>query len=168
MLKPKQKMFLHIYKDAADLSDARYREILSECSGCRSAADRKFGQPGFERAMAALETILFTRVADGLVDDPLGNSKWIRSDFYWRKRLPEKDFINTRQAKKIQVLWDSLQEHLPWDKRNVDYLSRIIRKATGKRDVGYSGLKTQEAAFLINALRDRLSYAIKQAEKVPF
>ena len=162
MLHNRQKFYLHHYARLAQINEPTYRNILREKASCSSAADRSFGQAGFEQAMAALETVLFTRVRAGEIANPLGSDKWIHSEFYWRRRLPRSGVINTRQAWQIEKLWAGLCPYLPHDKRNMDYLGGIIRKATGKRDAGYAALTFNEAALLIDALKDRLAHAIKQ------
>jgi hypothetical protein len=176
MIQLRQKALLHIYAAAADLPAPVYRDILRRAAGVSSAADRSLSQGGFERAMAALETVLFQRVAAGEVDNPVGRCRYIQSQTYWRAKLPREGLINSRQAYRIQDLWTRLQEFLPEADRNLGYLAGIIRKATGKPDPGYTCLTCAEADCLINALRDRLAHAISHqpsaishsSEEVPF
>lgn len=172
-------MLLHVYADAAGLSDPTYRDHLRHAAGVSSASDRTLSQQGFEAAMAALETVLFMRVHAGEVSSPIGRSRYITSEFHWRTRLPRVGYINSRQAYRIQELWTRLQEYLPAEQRNLVYLAGIIRKATGKPDPGYTCLSSGEADALINALKDRLSHSIRsgvserersqpEEEEVPF
>jgi hypothetical protein len=171
MIQNKQKMLLHIYADAAGLSDPAYRDHLRHAAGVSSASDRALTQSGYERAMAALETVLFMRVHAGEVANPIGHSRYITSEFYWRTKLPRVGFINSRQAYRIQELWNRLQEYLPPEHRTLIYLGGIIRKATGKPDPGYTCLTAAEADSLIDALKDRLAHALKpvvEEEVVPF
>jgi hypothetical protein len=161
MISKAQKMLLHIYADAAGLSDPTYRDHLRHAAGVSSSADRTLSQQGFEAAMAALETVLFMRVHAGEVANPLGRSRYITSESYWRGKLPRVGYINTRQAYRIQELWQRLQEYLPPEHRNLVYLGGIIRKATGKVDPGYTCLSSGEADHLIDALKDRLAHAIR-------
>jgi hypothetical protein len=165
MLSKQQKMLLHIYKDAAGISDPVYRDILRASSGCASAADRNFPQGGFEHAMARLETILFSRVSGGEIANPLGRNRYILAEHHWRGRIPRRNFINSRQARLIEQLWFMLQDHLPVEQRHLPYLGGIIHQATGKRDIGYTALTSQEAGFVIDALKDRLSHALAQKEE---
>lgn len=172
MIRNSQKKRIHIYKAAAALSDSDYRSILVGSASVASAADPDMNQSGFERAMAAIETRLFQRVHAGEVPDPIGNSRWIFEEFYWRKKLPGRGVINSRQGHKIDELWNRLKEYLPEEKRTIAYLGGILYQSTGRRDVGYYALKNHEAAFLIDALKDRLAHAIKQPcyeeELIPF
>lgn len=161
MISKSQKMLLHIYADAAGLSDPAYRDHLRHAAGVSSASDRTLSQQGFEAAMAALETVLFMRVHAGEVSSPIGRSRYITSEFHWRTRLPRVGYINSRQAYKIQELWTRLQQFLAPDQRTLVYLAGIIRKATGKPDPGYTCLTAAEADSLINALKDRLAHAVR-------
>ena len=162
MLNNKQKMFLHIYADAASLSDPAYRDILKTHAGVCSSADRMFSQAGFDGAMSALETVLFDRVHAGVVPDPRGQVRYISSEFYWRTRNPGVGRINSRQAHKINQLWNQLCEWIPADQHAVVYFAGIVHRATGKQDIGLSALSSSEADSVINALKDRLSYAIRK------
>ncbi len=161
-LQRRQKFIIHHYARAAGLPEAMYRRMLRVHAGVGSAADPYFSQQGFDRLMAAFETVLFQKVDRGQVEDPRGNDRWIHNEFYWRNRLPQPGFINTRQAHRIRILWKQLQDYLPPEKRSVAYLARIIHKATGKANVGYQALKFWEAEYLIDALTDRLSYAARK------
>lgn len=162
MIQNKQKMLLHIYAGAAGLEDPVYRDILLHRAGVSSASDRAMTQSGFEQAMAALETVLFLRVHAREVRNPIGNSRYILSEFYWRRRLPREGLISRRQAYKIEELWVLLQRYLPDEDRNLVYLGGIVRKATGKTDPGYTCLTSREAECLIDALKDRLAHALKR------
>ncbi len=167
MIRDTQKALPHIYAGAAGLSDPAYRDQLRHAAGVASVADRSLTQAGWERIMAALETVLFLRVHAGEVADPIGHSRYILSEFYWRRKLPREGRINSRQAYKIQDLWTRLQAYLPEDQRTLAYLAGIIRKATGKPDPGYTCLTGNEADALINALKDRLSHALRSSSSVP-
>jgi hypothetical protein len=160
-----QKALIHIYKAAANLPDHQYRQILAECSGCRSAGDERMSQAGWEKAMASLEAVLFDRVARGLVPNPIGRNRWIRSDSYWRNRLPKGGKINTRQHHSIRELWDQLTGYLPIECRTTAYFTGIVQQATNKGDLGVTALTGHEAGLVIDALKDRLSYAIRSAKE---
>ena len=165
MINPRQKMLLHIYKDAADLSDPTYRNILREAAGVSSAAEPAFNQAGFERAMSLLETSLFIAVHAGRVPNPIGLSRHIRREFYWRKRLPGAGMITTRQAHAIRQKWNRLCEFLPDEKCTPQYFHGIVEKAIDRVEINLSGLTGKEAGFIIDALDDRLSYAVMHAEE---
>jgi len=160
MLNRRQKFLLHHYARAAQIPEPIYRSTLRHTAGCSSAADPDFSQSGFERAMAALETSLFQRADLGRCPDPLGADRYITREYYWRNRLPRSGCINSRQAHRMRELWTRLQNYLPDEHRNLDYLGRIIRKATGRTEVGLTALTAPQAAALIDALTDRLSFAI--------
>ena len=172
MIQKQQKALLHIYKHAADLSEPAYRSVVSHASGglCNSAADRDFSQQHFERAMAELETLLFSRVHTGVVDNPIGRNKYIHKEFHWRNKLPEYGKINSRQFRKINELWEKICPYLSADQRNPRYFAGIVYHATSKRDLIISALTFNEASMVIDALRDRLSYAIRKPkhDEVPF
>lgn len=157
MINRKQKALVHIYAETASLSDPEYRLILDRESGCLSVADPKFSQRDFDLVMAALEAELFARVRKKSVPSPLGCSKWVRDEYHWRRRLGPKGAITTRQAHKIEVLWAALQRSLPEEKRSIQYLSGMLRKATGKQQIGIDPLTAREADRLIDALRDSLT-----------
>jgi hypothetical protein len=159
MLNNQQKYLIHEYKRAADLCDAEYRLLLDRNAGCTSSAATSFGQREFDLVMAAMETVLFLRVDAGQVPNPIGKSRRIQSAFYWRKRLTPSGMISRRQANRIENLWHELQCHLLPSQRELPYLAGIIQNSTGKTGIGYSALTAQEAAHLIDALTDRLSYA---------
>lgn len=172
MIKNQQKALLHIYAKAAALSESAYRCAISHASGgaCSSAADRAFSQDNFELAMAQLETLLFTRVHEGIVDNPIGKNRYIQKEFYWRNKLPEYGKINSRQFRLLNELWSKLSTYLPESERTSVYFAGIVHKATGKRDIGLTALSFNEAGMVIDALKDRLSYAIRQPQhdEVPF
>lgn len=165
MLQKSQKIIIHEYSRAARLSDPAYRDILHARAGVGSAADKDFSQSGFDQVMAALETVLFERVERGDVPDPLGHSRYIRSERYWRDRLDTHGRINSRQYQRIRQLWDQLCKWLPDDKCNTGYLAGIVCHATRKPDIGVTALTSGQAWCVIEALKDRLAYAIKAANK---
>lgn len=163
MLKPREKMVIHIYKDAARLPDPDYRRILAGNSGCTSAADRRFTQEGFEKVMAALETTLFARVRAGEIPNPIGQNRWIRSETYWRDKLPGYGKVNSRQIRKINELWATLCRFIDPERRTPAYFAGIVEHATGKPDVGFTALSDYQAGNVIDALNDRIKSAIRAA-----
>jgi hypothetical protein len=178
MLKSPQKMLLHIYADAARLDDPTYRSYLREHAGVSSAADRGFSQHGFDCAMAALETVLFERVHRGMVTNPQGKSHYIHTETHWRDKLPRHGHINTRQVNKINELWTRLQEYLLPEQCTQEYFEGIIHQST-HREIELYSLGAHQAGYVIDALKDRLYWALKQSavcnlkseiplEEVPF
>lgn len=160
-----QRIWIQIYRREAVLADAEYRQLLKVASGCRSSLDADWTQPAFDRVMAALETRLFTRVAIGDIPSPIGRSRHIRSEYYWRRKLPRDGEINSRQVKLINDLWTQLAPHLPEHERAPGYFAGIVSKATGRTDVGLSRLSSADAWHVIEALKDRLT---RVTSEVPF
>lgn len=154
-----QIIIMQIYRRAANLTIADYRDILRRHSGCVSSRDNAWTQTAFEETMAAVETVLWSRVDSGSVPDPRGHIRQIRDEFYWRKRRSQPGMINSRQYHLIQRLWSDLVQLLPPDQRSTRYCAAIVSRATGKRDIGVTALTSSEAAAVIDALRDRLNYA---------
>lgn len=155
-----QKGLLHIYKAAAEISDVAYRNILAEHAGVKSSADPDMTQSGFERVMAALEALLFLRVANGEVENPLGGRyAKIQSEDYWRKKLPRAGMINSRQRHRIDELWRELKESLPPEAATSDYLYGIVRRAAARDNAYPLNLTAAEAVFVIDALQDCLTRA---------
>lgn len=167
MINNKQKALAHIYADAAGLRDHEYRALLKGSAGVTSCADPKMTQSGFEHLMAALESTLFDRVEQGIARDPRGQNRYIISATYWRKKLPRDGMINSRQDRMIRDLWAKLIRYLPEDQRTTAYLAGIAAKATARADVGRSPLSNREAGLVINALKDRFAWEVRDAnEKV--
>jgi hypothetical protein len=155
----REKALIHIYKAAAAIEDQDYRELLREATGCTSAADGRLNQGDFESAMATLETRLVWAIDQGLVPRPAAGK--IKAMDYWRRRQPvAHGAVTGRQLRLISHQVAELQRLVTvgnWD----TYLIGVIKKATG-RAVPVLDLKVQEAGKLIDALKDRLSYARPQ------
>ena len=170
MIHNRQKMLIHIYKEAAELTEAYYRELLVRHAGYRSAAAKSFPQHGFDLVMAALETVLFDRVDQGIVPDPIGSNRHIRSRDYWRGRLVQTGMINTRQLHQITALWNQLAPMIGFADPNapnaMHYIMRIVCRSIGREIVGLESLSLSEASNLIDALKDRLSYAYLQESAI--
>jgi hypothetical protein len=163
MIGQRQKFLMHHYPRVAGLSQATYHRVLLSCAGVRSAADRAMSQDGFERCMAAFETMLAERVAQGQVPSPVGRDRWILSLFYWRRKVPADGCANSRQVYRIRQMWDLLSDSLPHSHRTHDYLHRIITRCIGQsapKDL--CALSTAQAGWVMDALADRLAYAYKE------
>ena len=161
MITKREKALVHIYADAAGLADAEYRTLLEQKTGKRSCADPDFTHANCDAILATLEAVLWDRVDRGEIDDPRGRVKYIKDTHYFRRRIPGAGYITTRQRYHIEELWQDLQQFLPEDQRTTAYITGIIRKATGRQDLGTAPLKQSEAAHVIDALQDRLRYAIR-------
>ena len=153
-----QKMLLHIYKDAANLDEQKYRQILRDKAGVGSAADRRFGQCQFDVVMAELERVLFERVSSALVAAP--TSHYIKDEFHWRGKCPAQGHSNVRQRHAIEEVWSLLAERLPPACATQHYLLGLIRQAAGRPAMPHQ-LTRREADLVIDALKGRLSTALK-------
>jgi hypothetical protein len=158
MIQNREKALLHCYARLARLQEQEYRALLKRSAGVPSAADPDFDQPGFERAMAALETILWDRADRRVLSAPRGFSR-----YYWRNRLPAAGRINSRQYRLIMQVWTQLGEWMPDAQRTPEYFSGIVAKATGRPDVGAFALTSHQAWQLIEALKSRLQDSIRKA-----
>jgi hypothetical protein len=156
VLTNKEKGLIHRYKRAAGIPDAEYRSLLRRHSGAASAADAELHQAQYESIMAALETVYWERLDTGHArPDPR-----IRARRYWRDKIVPAGRINSRQYRTICNLWQLLSDYLPEADRCTQYFSGIVRRSTGRADLGASALTSHQAGCVIDALKDRLSYAI--------
>lgn len=161
MIEATQKRLVHEYARAARMEEATYRNYVRSEAGVSSVGDPRMSQAGFERLMARLEEFLFQQVDAGKVPDPIGVHRRIRDRFHWRNRLPRDGGINSRQAYMIQERWTRLSSFLPEDKRTIDYLAGIVRRATWRpvdNNPSTWHLTATEADKILDALQDRLSY----------
>jgi len=168
-----EKKLIHIYAGAAGLTDQEYRGLLSDLTGKRSCADHEFSHADCDRVLASLEGVLFDRISRGVVRDPRGRSRWIREEWHFRSRYARQSagVITPRQDHRIAQLWTQLSEFLP--DPSTDYLARLIRRSIG-RPVSIPALSFAQAASVLDALSDRLRYALRHAnaasdsDPVPF
>jgi hypothetical protein len=161
-LSRRQRVFMQVYRRTAELADPEYHAILAETSRTSSSRSPDWTQLAYDRAMAALETRLFTRVHIGEIPNPIGRNRWIRDEYYWRRKLPREGEINTRQIHRINELWRLLLPQLPAPERNPVYFAGLVAKATGRNDVGLSRLTASDGWHVIEALKDRLGYALRE------
>lgn len=157
-----QRILIQIYRRAANMADADYRRLLLANTGCRSSTQATWTQESYDAAMAALETILFERVAQGRVENPIGRDRYIRAEFYWRNKNPGQGYINSREVHKITQLWTLLGEYLPAENCSLQYFRGIVAKATGRQDIGLGRLTAKDAHRVIVALKDRLAFAMRK------
>lgn len=172
MMSKGNKMLIAIYRRAAGLVEAEYRQILAVHAGVASTTDPGMTQAAFDRVMAALERTLFLRVERGDVPDPIGHSEHIRRRDYWQAKLAatQAGRLSSRQQYKILELWRLLAPQIGFaeaekDERAIAYFSGIVRNATGRIEVGRSPLTTAQAAAVIDALQDRLLHAGRASEQ---
>jgi len=169
MIQNNEKMLIHIYAQAAGVRGPHYRQLLKATTNKDSSADPAFSHADCDRILASLETILFDRVHRGEISDPRTNGhKWIKDEFHFRTRCRGPGLINSRQAHIIDQLWTELQPWLQTEQRVPSYIAGIIRKATGRFDIGLTALSSSDAGHVIDALKDRLASAIKSSNEVPF
>ena len=157
----RQKYLVHLYPTLAGLTDPERRQVLFEVSQCTSAKHPALTQWHFDQVMARYETVLAQRVRDGRVDRPprakVGNL------LYWRRRLPADGGANSRLLHKIDALWSQLLPYLPDDKQTDRYLCDIATFACGYHVRDRYALKAWQGTLLVEALKDRLSHALKKA-----
>lgn len=155
----KQKFMVHLYHKEAGLADQDYRGILYDATGCTSAAHLGLTQHDFDVTMARLEGVLWQRVEEGIVDRP--DTRRISNLSYWRNRLPRHGEANSRQIHEVYDWWYKLQPYLPPEKRTKEYLRSIAAKATGRKVESIPQLMAWQAGVVIEAVKDRLRWAIK-------
>lgn len=173
MISTREKTLIHIYAHAARLADQDYRALLREHTGLASCANPSFSHADADAILAALEAVLFARVSAGLVPDPRPGSRWIRDEYYFRRRISTPSAsgyaanatpINARQFHLIQQLWLQLSEFLDAPHTSDAYLAAIIVQSIG-HSAPILALTRRQAGMLIDALRDRLKYAISQSKQ---
>ena len=161
----KQIVALQIYRRAAGLADGDYRALIeSVCGrGVRSSRDPTLTQYEYDHVMAHIEAKLEYRIREGFVPPP--PRRRIRDLRYWRNRLPRKGGMNSRQRHRILALWEELRPRLPESARCMQYLAGIAEQASGYRVHDFWELRAFQAALLIEALKDRLAYAIREVNR---
>lgn len=157
MLSTAEKKLIHIYARAAELSGPEYCALLSAETGKRSCADPEFSHSDADRVLAALEAVAWDRIRTKRVRV---RSRWIRKEFYFRDRLSGGHCFAARRLWKIRRLWMLLAAFLPEADRSDAYLSGIVRQAVG-RSVALSDLTPAESVPVLNALQDRLAWAVR-------
>ena len=146
---------IHIYKNAAHLSQGEYRSLLKTHTVCGafSSTDSRLTQHDFDTVMPILEQKVeaYHRAHP---DAPLPRK--IDKLTYWRQRQPKNGAMNSRQRHKIFALWDQLKPHLSDDQRNIPYLTSIAAKSSAHWVSSIWDCTAWQANLLIEALKDRL------------
>ncbi len=155
----RQKYLAHLYPALAGMSDVQRRDILRSVTGAASAAAMRLTQRDFDRVMAHYEAVLDYRVQEGFVERP--PRKKVSDLRHWRNRLAGPGEMNARQRWRIFDLWKRLLEYLPEHQRGMDYLTAMAAKAAGRRIQSIWDLQAWQAGLLIEALKDRLGYAVR-------
>ena len=158
---------IHVYSRAAGLSRGEYRHLLQMHSTCgaTTSKDPRLTQWDFDVVMAVVEMQLEERRV--AMPDPPPLPRKITDLHYWRRKNPRLGEMNSRQRHMIldeqYGLWPQLKPLLPPDKRTPDYLLGIAQHACGYRIGTIWDMKAWQASLLIEALKDRLQYAVRRA-----
>jgi len=153
-----QIITVQIYRRYARLQDQEYRFLLKTHTGTTSSRDPGLTNWRFDGFMAALEARLEREIEEGVVPAPAGVKLG-----YWRARLPKGGAANSRYLARIEALWTELCPLLPLQSRTPEYLAGIATHACGYRVREMHDVKAWQARLVIDALRDRLQYALKHA-----
>ena len=165
MISKREKYWIHQYARWARMNQPEYRDLLKRVSGKTSCADRAFSHEDVDRVMAALETILWHRIDEGIVTKPVRNVQ----RFYWRHKCPHDGMINSRLRYKLDRLWNLLADYLPAEQRNDRYLAGIMAKDAGVNPstfldgdrIAWHRIPAECARIAVEALKDRLKYAVR-------
>lgn len=158
MISNQEKAVIHIYKHAAGLSDASYRQHIREAAGVASSSDPAMDHSGFTSLMVLLEISLWSRVRSGNIPDPRPH-RYITSETYWRDQQRPKSNSSAQQGYAVKGLWIALQNWINPDNRTDAYLAAIIAKATQGRATSPDTLSKSDASKVIDALRGRIRQA---------
>lgn len=153
---------LQIYRRGAHLADQEYRALLRDAAGITSSTHPAATQFGYDQVMARIEAILDYRVQEAIVPAP--DSKVIANLHHWRRRLPQHGEASFRAIHKVRTLWAQLQPALPDHERTDAYLHGIASKACACRVQDIWQLQAWQAGLVIDALRDRLHYAMRRGQ----
>ena len=129
---------IHIAKKEANLTDAGYRQLLSEVASVDSA--KHLSDAGYQAVMRALRDIQY-------------QSK--------PKAAKTKATPKTPAESKIWALWYDLRQYLPVKERTAAYLFGFVRRSSGCDQLESLGdLDKKEAYRVIEALKARLAQEI--------
>lgn len=179
----KQKSWLQNVKSCAFIDDKTYRDALLKYTSCaHSSTDERLTNDHFEVVMKWLEKQVGIAIADELISPEKVISKIGDPWFFTRKALEKNGdqksntfrsrrgdtFSNPatpRQICMIKGIQNDLSHFEP-EVIEFEYLKSMLYK-TGEKNVGetFPDLNTRQAGHLIDALRDRLTYARQRAEQ---
>lgn len=156
-----QKGLIKSYQRYAGMADPDYRALLHQYAGATSSRDKHLTQYHFDVIMPLIETRAHLAETNGAARGrrPSKLSNW----YYWRDRSPARGKASTRELWKIKQLWETLQPLLPESERGHAYVCGIAGHATGKKVEHLHELTVGQALSLIEALKDRLSHAMRRA-----
>lgn len=172
MLKNGEYAVIHTYSRLAGLTRLEYEDVVERCSGRRSST--KITHAQCDRLLASLEAILFQRYDEGLVRADLVPKVARMKRYHYRDRLPKTGMINSRLRFHIERLWNLMIDYLPPEDRHDVYLAAIMHVASGvdmhqivgsDRKIIWSSVPTETARLTIEALKDRLKYAIQEPQE---
>jgi len=155
---PGQVGLVKMYQRYAGMSNQEYRELLRELTGHTTATAAELTQHDFDVVMSAVEIRAHLAEANGRA---VGRRPArIRDWYYWRKRCPKPGQISSRELHRIMGLWNQLKAFLAPEHATHDYLCSIAAQAGGRCVTHLHDLRSWQAMALIEALKDRLRYAI--------
>lgn len=158
---PGQISIVQMYRRYGRLGDQEYRELLHQVTGCRSSRDESLTDHDFDRFMARLETRAHLAEANGVAEG--SRPPRIRDWYYWRKRCPTSQRPSSRELYRIERGWEQLQPYLLEEQRTPEYLRGIAAHAVGHQVRLIADLSNRETLQVIDALHDRLAYAVRRA-----
>jgi len=142
------------------MGDAVYRDLLRRQTGATTSTAPHLCGYHFEAFMPIVEAAAHLAETNGL-----GVGKRpakIRNWYYWRNRYRRPGTATYAQLHRITDDWARLRDCLPDSERTDAYLLGIARHATGADLESIADLLSCDAALLIEALKDRLRYAIRR------
>lgn len=165
--------WIHTYARLAGLTRLEYEDLLHSACGVRTS--KNLDHDTFDLAMAAIEAILWDRVAAGAVPDPRLHEEFKHlQPLHWRNKCPGEGMINSRLRYKIERLWALLKDYLPPEHRDEIYLARIIAHTMGysadrflspDHFILWEIVPANAARLAIEAIKDRLKFAIRDRRK---
>ena len=156
----KSKGLVQIYRRYSGMTDVAYRDLLHRITGARSSTAPHLCGAHFEALMPALEAAAHLAEVNGMAvgKRPAKIEDW----YYWRHRYRAPGMATYAQLNLITRSWQQLAEYLPEHERCDAYLLGIARHATGSTFEAINQLHSSDAALLIDALKDRLRYALRR------
>lgn len=156
-----QKGILQAYRRYAGIEVAVYHNMLRNCTGRESSTHPALKQRDFDFFMPLMETYAHVAFLNGcgVGKVPCRGGNW----YYWRNRCPRSGRADTRQLWHIRRLWDLLLPHLPAAQQTHDYECGIASRAAGRKIAHLHDLRANEASWMIEALKARLSQSFGEA-----
>lgn len=158
---PGQVGLVKMYQKYAGIPNQEYRELLRQYTGHTTSTAPQLTQYDFDVIMPVLEIRAHLAEAN---ERAVGKKpSRIRDWYYWRHRCPKAGQITSREQYRILALWDDLKPHLAAEHHDShEYLCGIAAHACGRRVAHIHELRSWQALALIEALKDRLKYAVQR------